>query len=97
MSDKKSSANTNVYDILLKWKYNPLTDPYTEEPITEVSIHPTSKYVKIYKKVIDVLINYIIANKRPSNKQLTIEDCKHIKDWLPFIHTYIEFSGKVIT
>jgi hypothetical protein len=94
MSGKKSSS-ADIHYILQIWKSDPTIDPYTNDTIV-LSIHPKSEYVKIYKKVIDELINYIIANKRTIDKQLTIDDCKHIKDSLPFIHANIELSGNVI-
>jgi hypothetical protein len=74
-------------EIANTWIENPLIDPYTKNPI-ELSIHPKSRYVFLYKKIIDELINDVKKNF-PRKNILTIEDCKYIKDNLPIIHSII--------
>ncbi len=60
-------------EIANTWIENPLIDPYTKNAI-ELSIHPKSEYVKLYKKVIDDLINELKKNF-PRKKLFTILDC----------------------
>jgi hypothetical protein len=74
-------------EIANTWIENPLIDPYTKNPI-ELSIHPKSRYVFLYKKIIDELINDV-KNNFPLKKILTIEDCKYIKNNLPVLHSII--------
>ena len=74
-------------EIANTWIENPLIDPYTKNSI-ELSIHPKSRYVFLYKKIIDELINDVKKNF-PRKKILTIEDCKYIKNNLPVLHSII--------
>jgi hypothetical protein len=69
------------------WIENPLVNPYTQEVI-EVSIHPNSAYVKLYKKVMRELIKDLRTHYS-TDHILTLEDCKYIKDNLPIIHSII--------
>ncbi len=77
-------------EIANMWIGNPLVNPYTQEVI-EVSIHPHSAYVKLYKKVMRDLIKELRTHY-PPNHILTLEDCKYIKDNLPIIHSIIEIT-----
>jgi hypothetical protein len=81
----------SIIEIANKWMLDPTIDPYTNNPIV-ISIHSKSKYVKLYIKIINELINYIIANKRTIDKQLTIDDCKYIKNNLTIIHSIIPIN-----
>jgi len=74
-------------EIANTWIGDPLIDPYTKNAI-ELSIHPKSRYVFLYKKIIDELINDVKKNF-PRKNILTIEDCKYIKNNLPIIHSII--------
>ena len=74
-------------EIANRWIENPLVNPYTGDAI-EVSIHPSSAYVAVYKKVIKGLIAYFRSHYE-EEYILTIEDCKYIKDNLPIIHSII--------
>ena len=85
-------SQTNIH-IANRWIEEPLVNPYTQEVI-EVSIHPDSAYVKLYKKVMRELIKDLLTHYSP-NHILTIEDCKYIKDNLPIIHSIIGITGKV--
>jgi hypothetical protein len=79
-------------EIANTWIENPLIDPYTKNAI-ELSIHPKSRYVFLYKKIIDELINDVKKNF-PRKNILTIEDCKYIKDNLPVLHTIINIEDE---
>ena len=70
-----------------EWIENPLIDPYNKESL-ELSIHPESKYVQLYTKIIDELYKYL-KDHFPEKEKLTIEDCKYIKNNLPIIHSII--------
>ena len=67
------------------WKDNNI-DPINKKNI-EPSIVPSSTYVKLYKKSIDILI-LILLRKSPS-VILTIKDCKYIRKSLPNAHICI--------
>ena len=77
-----------IIEIANRWIENPLIDPYNNKEIS-LSIHPKSKYVILYKKVIDALINDI-RGAFPQEYVLTIDDCKYIKNNLPIIHSIID-------
>jgi hypothetical protein len=64
------------------WKEND-QDPITKERV-ELSIVPTSAYVKLYKKSIEILISIIL--RKSSSVILTIKDCKYIRKCLPDVH-----------
>jgi hypothetical protein len=85
-----SAAHLAKIEIANMWIGNPLVNPYTQEVI-EVSIHPNSAYVKLYKKVMRELIKELRTHY-PPNHILTLEDCKYIKDNLPIIHSIIEIT-----
>lgn len=91
---KSQVSPPNILHIISKWKETPLIDPYNNNNII-LSVNPKSEYVILYKKVIDEVITYIISGK-PANYQLTINDCKYIRDSLPNKHTHIKVSGKEI-
>ena len=80
-------------EIANMWIENPLVNPYTQEVI-EISIHPDSAYVKLYKKVMRELIKDLLTHY-PPNHILTLEDCKYIKDNLPIIHSIIGITEMV--
>jgi hypothetical protein len=86
-------AQSSIIEIANRWVENPLVNPYTQEVI-EVSIHPTSAYVKLYKKVMRDLIKDLLTHYKHDHI-LTLEDCKYIKDNLPIIHSIIEITKKV--
>ncbi len=92
--EKSQLSPPKIVEIVKKWKNSPLIDPYNYNEII-LSVNPKSEYVILYKKVIDNLIKHITFGK-PTDYQLTIEDCKHIKNELPNNHAYIEISGKKI-
>ena len=77
----------SIIEIANKWMEDPKKDPYTNKDIV-LSIHPNSKYVKLYKKIIDKLIKYLFE-LFPDKTELTIEDCKYIRNNLPIIHSVI--------
>jgi hypothetical protein len=77
-----------IIEIANRWIENPLKDPYNNKDVP-LSIHPKSKYVILYKKVIDALINDI-RGAFPQGYVLTIDDCKYIKNNLPIIHSIID-------
>ena len=81
-------------EIANRWIENPLVNPYTGDAI-EVSIHPSSAYVAVYKKVIKGLIAYFRSHYE-EEYILTIEDCKYIKDNLPIIHSIIDIKDEYI-
>ena len=82
----------SIIEIANKWMEDPKKDPYTNKDIV-LSIHPNSKYVKLYKKIIDKLIKYLL-DFFPEKMELTIEDCKYIKNNLPIIHSIISIDHK---
>ena len=69
---------------------NPLIN---QDNDNKLSVNPKSENVKWYKKHIDILIKSIRDGK-PPDYQLTIEDCKNIKDSLPDEHARIKVDGK---
>ena len=81
-------------EIANRWIENPLVNPYTKKVI-EVSIHPSSAYVAVYKKVMKGLIAYFRSHYE-EEYILTIEDCKYIKDNLPIIHSIIDIKDEYI-
>lgn len=79
---------------LEKWKENPLINPH-DDTVIELSVNPKSEYVKLYKKFIEIEIKHIMdKNKAIKDYQLTIKDCKKIKDSLPDEHAKIKVDGK---
>jgi hypothetical protein len=78
--------------LILKWKTNPLINPHNGTDI-ELSVNPKSEYVKLYKEFINMVITDILLKKKPGY-QLTIKDCKNIKDSLPDEHARIKVYGK---
>jgi hypothetical protein len=79
-------------EIANRWIENPLIDPYNKK-VVPLSIHPKSRYVFLYKKIMDALINDI-RNAFPQEEyKLTIEDCKYIKNNLPIIHSIINIPS----
>jgi len=75
----------DIFYYAYKWKKDPIIDPYTNVNI-EVSLNPTSKYVRLYKQIMDELISKLLEKK--GRKVLSIEECKKIKDSLPDEHAY---------
>jgi hypothetical protein len=76
-------------EIVDRWIEDPLIDPYSpyDKPKKiRLSVHSKSKYVGVYKKVINELLTAIRWDK---NTFLSIQDCKSIKNNLPIIHTFI--------
>jgi hypothetical protein len=75
-----------------KWKKNPKINPYTNEEIS-ISFNPNGEYVRIYKQIMDGLIDHILNTKTKrdssSDKRLSIEDCYKLKDSLPIEHTCV--------
>lgn len=84
---KPNSPDIDIFLIAKKWKENPTIDPYTGEQI-DISIDPQSKYVVLYQKVIDKLIKYILKKKPRAKNELTVDECKNIKDSLPNAHAF---------
>jgi hypothetical protein len=82
-------------EIVDRWIEDPLIDPYSpyDKPKKiELSVHSKSKYVGVYKKVINELLTAIRWDKHKRNENerfLSIQDCKSIKNNLPIIHTFI--------
>jgi len=74
------------------WKTNPLINPHDGTDI-ELSVNPKSEYVKLYKEFINIVIADILLKKK-QGYQLTIKDCKNIKDSLPDKHARIKVYGK---
>jgi hypothetical protein len=80
-----------IIEIANRWIENPLIDPYNNKDIS-LSIYPESKYVILYKKIMNALINDI-RGAFPQGYVLTIDDCKYIKNNLPIIHSIIDIPG----
>jgi hypothetical protein len=83
-----------VTPLNLKWKRNPLINPHDGTDI-ELSVNPKSEYVKLYKEFINIVIRDILLKKQ-QGYQLTIKDCKNIKDSLPDEHARIKVYGKKV-
>jgi len=79
-------------EIANRWIENPLIDPYNKK-VVPLSIHPKSRYVFLYKKIMDALIKDIRDAFPQEEYKLTIEDCKYIKNNLPIIHSIINIPG----
>jgi hypothetical protein len=79
-----------------KWKKHPKVNPYTNEEIS-ISFNPNGEYVRIYKQIMDGLIDNILNTKTKressSGKRLSIEDCYKLKESLPIEHTCV-FSDR---
>jgi hypothetical protein len=79
-----------------KWKKNPKINPYTNKEIP-ISFNPNSEYVRVYKQIMDGMIENILntktKKKSSSGKELSIEDCYKLKDSLPNEHTCV-FSDR---
>jgi hypothetical protein len=79
-----------------KWKKNPKINPYTNKEIP-ISFNPNGEYVRVYKQIMDGLIDHILNTKTKkellSGKGLSIEDCYKLKDSLPNEHTCV-FSDR---
>jgi len=75
-----------------KWKKHPKINPYTNEEIS-ISFNPNGEYVRIYKQIMDGLIDNILntktKRKSSSSKRLSIEDCYKLKESLPIEHTCV--------
>ena len=75
-----------------KWKKNPTINPYTNEEIS-ISFNPNGEYVRVYKQMMDGLIDNILntktKKKSSSDKRLSIEDCYKLKESLPIEHTCV--------
>ena len=73
-----------------KWKKHPTINPYTNEEIS-ISFNPNGEYVRVYKQIMDGLIDNILNTKTKRNsssgKRLSIEDCYKLKESLPIEHT----------
>ena len=73
-----------------KWKKNPTINPYTNEEIS-ISFNPNGEYVRVYKQIMDGLIDNILNTKTKressSGKRLSIKDCYKLKESLPIEHT----------
>jgi hypothetical protein len=74
-----------------EWKQNPKVDPYTKEQIS-ISLSPDGKYVKLYIKIIDELVSNILKSK--TKKELSVEECKKIRDSLPDEHARVILDDK---
>jgi hypothetical protein len=81
-------------EIANRWIENPLIDPYNKK-VVPLSIHPKSRYVFLYKKIMDALIKDIRDAFQQEGYILTIEDCKYIKNNLPIIHSIINVPGNI--
>jgi hypothetical protein len=72
-----------------KWKKNPKINPYTNKKIP-ISLNPNGEYVRVYKQIMDGLIDNILNTKTKkessSGKRLSIFDCYKLKDSLPNEH-----------
>jgi hypothetical protein len=79
-------------EIANRWIENPLIDPYNKK-VVPLSIHPKSRYVFLYKKIMDALIKDIRDAFPQEEYKLTIEDCKYIKNNLPIIHSIINIPS----
>jgi hypothetical protein len=79
------SPDKDITTIAKEWKDNPTINPLTGATI-KVSINPSCEYVALYSKIIDKLVKDILQNKKGAIPQLSIEDCKYIKDSMPNIH-----------
>ena len=91
-----AKANSPVIDYILiakMWKDTPTIDPFTGDKIA-VSINPTSEYVAVYSKIIDGLTKQIL--KTSSNKVLSVEDCKYIKESMPEEHAIYDTGTDTI-
>jgi hypothetical protein len=79
-----------------KWKKHPTINPYTNEEIS-ISFNPNGEYVRVYKRIMDGLIDNILNTKTKrgssSGKRLSIEDCYKLKESLPIEHTCV-FSDR---
>ena len=79
-----------------KWKKHPTINPYTNEEIS-ISFNPNGEYVRVYKQIMDGLIDNILNTKKKreslSGKRLSIDDCYKLKDSLPIEHTCV-FSDR---
>jgi hypothetical protein len=79
-----------------KWKKHPKINPYTNEEIS-ISFNPNGEYVRVYKQIMDGLIDNILNTKTKketsSGKRLSIEDCYKLKESLPIEHTCV-FSDR---
>ena len=80
-----------IIEIANMWIVNPLIDPYNNKEIS-LSIRPKSRYVILYEKIMDALIDDI-RGAFPQGYVLTIDDCKYIKNNLPIIHSIIDIPG----
>ena len=88
------------FDIIIyyanKWKKHPTINPYTNKEIS-ISFNPNGEYVRVYKQIMDGLIDNILHTKTKressSGKRLSIEDCYKLKDSLPIEHTCV-FSDR---
>jgi len=74
-----------------EWKQNPKVDPYTKEHIS-ISLSQDGKYVKLYIKIIDELVSNILKSK--TKKELSVEECKKIRDSLPDEHARVILDDK---
>jgi hypothetical protein len=81
-------------EIANRWIENPLIDPYNKK-VVPLSIHPKSRYVFLYKKIMDALIKDIRDAFQQEGYIFTIEDCKYIKNNLPIIHSIINVPGNI--
>jgi hypothetical protein len=79
--------------IAKKWKDNPNVDPFTGASVT-ISINPASEYVAIYSKILDGLTKHLL--KMSSNKVLSVEDCKYIKESMPDEHAIYHTGTDII-
>jgi hypothetical protein len=89
-----SKSPEDIILILKEWKENPTIDPYTGKQI-DISIKDDSEYVALYKHTIDKLINHILTNKPGQSKNaiLSVQDCRHIKDTMPNIHSLVNIKN----
>jgi hypothetical protein len=75
-----------------KWKKKAKINPYTNKEIP-ISFNPNGEYVRVYKQIMDGLIEHILNTKTKkessSGKRLSIEDCYKLKDSLPIEHTCV--------
>ena len=79
-----------------KWKKHPKVNPYTNEEIS-ISLNPNGEYVRVYKQIMDGLIDNILNTKTKkessSGERLSIKDCYKLKESLPIEHTCV-FSDR---
>lgn len=74
----------NKNEWISEWKKNPNINPKDKKKIVP-SLNPNDAYVQLYKEALKSLIE---ERKRKPVDQLSIDDCKFIRNSLPDIHVY---------